>query len=393
MFILVVKKINEYNVDHTFHFKNQDLQREKIIIMAQNILVLSADLNKWSVEKKKINMNFNLYCKETVYSLPAELDLDQTDAMINATFESIANGTKEHLKITARSKIEIRDEEIIKQGFESFYNKMVKDIMGNRNGKSKNKSNAITRYNLFYLKEPEINSLSADEKYIAYMDIINRKVAKDQITQVGTYIKEALDIKPDDKDLLLYMARYLKESRKADEALNYYDKYFEKYAEDVTILLEAAKVADQIGDNKKSEKIYSLILKIEPGNLDALIKNAQVKYYNQTNYMDDLNTIAKENSDWLKDYLKRQWDYHLPNAKEDMNPLQLVNLINLSNTREAINYASKKIIPGYYNERAARVMFNEQEILSWHKILLAFDINEYGFTMRPKKVQSELAKQ
>ena len=66
--------------------------------MAQNILVLSADLNKWSVEKKKINMSFNLYCKETIFSLQAELDLDQTDAMVNSAFESITNGTKKRVE-------------------------------------------------------------------------------------------------------------------------------------------------------------------------------------------------------------------------------------------------------------------------------------------------------
>ena len=295
---------------------------------------------------------------------------------------------KNELNITGRSKIEIRDEEIIKQGFEAFFNKMVKDIMGNRNGKNKNKNNAITRYNLFYLKEPEINSLSAEEKYIAYMDIINRKVAKDQITQVGTYIKEALDIKPKDKDLTLYMARYLKESRKTEEALKYYEKYIDQNSDDVNVLLEAAKVADKAGDNKKSEKIYSLILKLEPNNLDALVKNAQVKYYNNGDYMEDLKKLSRENGEWLKDYLKKQWDYHLPNAKEDMNPVELVNYVNLNSTREAINYASKRIIPGYYTERAARVMFNEQEIINWYNIIVEFDINDYGFAMQTKKQKS-----
>ncbi|MCB0278986.1 MAG: tetratricopeptide repeat protein [Calditrichaeota bacterium] len=344
--------------------------------MIKKVLVLSADLVKWNTDRRVANIAVNLHHDENNFSVDLDINLNDQDKLVDQTLEAIENGSKGILKLKEKDKVEIRDLDMIRNGLQTFYEKMIRGLLQNKNGKSRNKK-AVTRYNLFYLKEPEIDLLSDDEKYHAYMDIINRKAAKDQYSQVGNYIQEAIALRKDDTQLIYYMAKYLMDNRNYKEALGYFEEFLKADPDNLDSLLTVAKLCDKTRDYKKANSYYDRILKIEPMNLNALIRKAQLKYYQRQDFMPDLEKIAEIDSEWLKDYLRSQWDYHLPEEKQDLNPIKAARYLGLENSRELINLAFRKEVPSYYEEKESRVMFSKDEIDFWHQIVKKFYINEF----------------
>ena len=346
--------------------------------MSSGVLLFSTDLVKWSADKFSATVSFNLYGNETTFSHSVDLYLNNIPEAVNVAKKSIL---EEAQKVLQASEAPVfRDDEIITKALETSFGKTKKELQSNKNGKGKGRS-SITRYNLFYLKEPEINLLSDQENYLAYIDIIDRKAAKDQYGQVGSYIQEALKLNPEDDKLLLYQAKFLLATHKKEEAVKFFEKYAATKQDDIDVLTEFARLCDNVNDFKKADKVYNQIIKLEPENLDALARKAQIKYYKKQKFETELDKIRKIDFEWLKDHIKKRWDFHLPDAKQDLNPLTAAKFLGLSKPIEVAALVVSKDIPAYYNEKASKMMFSQEELQQWFNLVERYELNENNITL------------
>jgi tetratricopeptide (TPR) repeat protein len=352
--------------------------------MSNKLFVLSGDLIKWNVDRLNVGVSFNVYYNNESNPVTAEFVLNNPAEATNTTFLEIIKQIAEKYAISP-SDLELRDEETIRKAMLTLYEKWHHELLSSKNPKTKSKQ-TITRYNLFYLKEPEILSLSTEEKLLAYTDIIERKAAKEQYNQIGTYIKEALDLRPGDLRMLRHLSRYYMAVNKETEAIETLEKYVELKPTDVQAVTELARLCDKVKDFKRADSVYDKIIDNDPENLDALVRRAQIKFYKREKFESELDTIKKIDPTWLKEFLKKNWDYHLPDAKKDLNPIKLAYYLGFNKAMDILNFAFNKEIPAYIDERDARVQFSKEEIDLWYVLISKYDINEYSFRLYPEAI-------
>ena len=348
--------------------------------MSAQVLLFSTDLVKWSADKMTATVSFNLYNGENVFSEQLDVNLSKPADIVEPLIKSLLDKTSKRL---GSGDVALRDEEMIKTSLLTSFKKTQKELNSNKNGKGRNRQ-SITRYNLFYLKEPEIDLLSKQEKYYAYLDIIERKAAKEQFSQIGTYIQEAMQLNPDDKHLILYQAKFFLSVNKSEEALECYEKYTSFNEDNIQVLTDFARLCDKLNDTKKADKVYNAIIKLEPDNLDALARKAQLKYYKKQKYTVELDKIKKIDPNWLKDHIKKSWDFHLPDATQDLNPLTATEYLGLSKPIEVATLVMNKDIPAYYTPKEARMMFSSEELNQWFELVERFEMNDSNIDLSHK---------
>lgn len=351
--------------------------------MADHVIVFSADLVKWSAEKLKVGISLNLHYKGESFSHQFDLFIkDKAEALAN-TLAEVERVVREKFALKGEDKIELKDSEMIQKSFQFYTEKVKRELSNGRNGKSK----TISRYNLFYLKDPEMALLSDDEKFLAYSDIIERKAAKEQFTQIGSYLKEALGLKPEDKKLLRYQSQYFMDTKNSKDAVDTLLKLQEANPDDQDIITQLIRLYDELGDDKNVEKWCTAVLKNDPKNMDALVRKAQYKYFNNEDYTKELDTIKSIDPDWLKKYLKSTWEYKIPKAKTDLNPIKAAYYLGYEKALDVVGFAFRNEIPAHANTREARVMFSKAEIDAWHKLINRYDLNENSFDLYPDQIK------
>jgi hypothetical protein len=350
--------------------------------MADQVIVFSNDLVKWSADKLKVGLSLNLYYKGESFSHQFELFIKDKVEALNTTLAEIGKVVREKFSLDADANLEIKDSEMIQKNFQFYFDKVKRELNNGRNGKSK----TISRYNLFYLKDPEMALLSDDEKFLAYKDIIERKAAKEQFTQIGSYLKEALALKPDDKKLLQYQSQYFMDTKNSKEAVDTLLKLQKANPDDQGIITQLIRLYDGLGDDKNVELWCTAVLKTDPKNLDALVRKAQYKYFAGKDYTKELDVIKSIDFEWLKKYLRSTWEYKLPKAKTDLNPIKAAHYLGFEKALDIVSFAFRNEIPAHTNTREARVMFCKAELDSWHKLIDRYDLNEHSFDLYPNEI-------
>lgn len=350
--------------------------------MSQSIVLFSCDLNKWNGDSQKATMTFYFHFDSQNYNCQLDVQLNNFEQ----SWSKLIGQLKETINETSNADgSELKDEAVIKAGLSAYFEKIRREIGNGRNGKKHGKS-SISRYNLFYLKDPELELLNDDEKFLAYLDIIDRKAKKDQYSQIGSYIDKALEIKKNDPELLRYQANFLLASNKTEDALNCLKEYLKVNKKDVVVQTQLAKLYDKLEDYKNADKMYDQIIKNDPENLNAIMRKAQIMYYNGDDFLSELDKIYKLDPTFLKEFLKKDWDYHLPEQKKDLNPVRAAVYFGYDRAMDIAPYAFNREIPAYIDMKSANVMFSKQELDQWFKIINKYDINEYGFELYPEKM-------
>lgn len=351
--------------------------------MSQNIILFSCDLNKWNSDSQKATITFNTRSNNKNYKSQVDVQLDNFEQswskLLRKIKQDVANDSD------SDDNTELKDEAVIKSGMIAYFEKVRREIGNGRNGKKHSKS-SISRYNLFYLRDPELELLNDEEKFQAYLDIIERKASKDQYNQIGNYIQEALKYNKNSPELMRYQANFLLANNKTKEALDCLKDYVKTHKDDIEVQTQLAKLYDKLEDFKNADKVYDQIIKIDPQNLNAIMRKAQILYYTGDGFLDELDKVMAIDSNFLKDYLRKDWDYHLPEAKKDLNPVKAAIYFGHDKAMDIAPHAFNKEIPAYINMKSANIMFSKNEIDQWFKIINKYDINEYGFELFPEKM-------
>jgi tetratricopeptide (TPR) repeat protein len=351
--------------------------------MSQNMILYSCDLNKWSSDTQKATITFNLRTGDENHRSQVDVQLDnfeQSWGKIGRKFKTdLAN------EDVSENDLVLKDEAVIKQAMIQYFERVRREIGGGRNGKKHGKG-GISRYHLFYLREPEIDLLNDDEKFYAYMDIIERKASKDHYNQIGNYIEAALKLKKNSAELMRHQANFLLSNNKTEEALDCLKEYLKTNKDDIEVHTQLAKLYDKLDDFKNADKVYDTIIKMDPENLNAILRKAQILYYSGEDYLPELDKVKEIDSAFLKDFLKKDWDYHLPKAKKDLNPVRAAVYFGHDRAMDIAPHAFNRDIPAYINMKNANVMFSKEEIDNWFKIINKYDLNEYGFELYPEKM-------
>jgi hypothetical protein len=219
------------------------------------------------------------------------------------------------------------------------------------------------------------------------MDIIERKASKEQFTQIGNYIKDALKLKPEDEKLLKYLSKFYISTNNDKEAVIALESYINVNPNDIDTLTEYARLCDKIKDNKRADNAYKKLISHDPQNLDALVRSAQLKFYVRENYITDLDKIRNVDSNWLKDYLKKHWDYKLPESKSNLNYFKAAAFLGLENFMDILVFAFNGEIPANIDDKESKVLFNKEELVEWYKIISRYDLNEYSFHLDEKALE------
>jgi tetratricopeptide (TPR) repeat protein len=342
------------------------------------ILLFSTDLVKWNADRMQVTYTGNMLYKDSVFTESFDVDLTNISKSIENFVFSMKKYVVENYEVN-EEQVDVRDSKMLTDSLKKLFTKTSKELSQSKNKSGKRGS--ITRYNLFYLKESELAKLNDDEKFLAYIDIIDRKAQKEQFNQVASYISEALKLKPNNEKILFYQAKYLLSTNKTDEAAKYFESYLENNPNNVEILTELAGIYTGAKDFKKAENTFSRILKLEPKNMNALVAKAQIKYFRKQKYKSELNKIKELDSEWLKEYLKKNWDYKLSDTKEDLNPRQASELLGFSNPIEIARMVIKNEIPAFYHAKSARMMFSREELEAWIEILNEYELNEFNLEL------------
>jgi hypothetical protein len=350
--------------------------------MTDKVIVFSNDLVKWSADKLKIGLSLNLYFKGDLFTHQFELFIRDKEEAFAATLTEIEKVVREKFELAADAPVELKDADMVQKNLTYYFEKVKRELSNGRNGKSK----TISRYNLLYLKEPELSLLNDEEKFLAYKDIIERKAGKEQFTQIGTYLKEALALKPDDKQLLRYQSQFFMDSNNSKDAIDTLIKLQKANPDDAEIVTQLIRLYDEVGDAKNVAEWCAVVLKNDPKNLDALVRRAQYKYFNNEDYSAELDVVKDVDFEWLKKYLRSTWEYKIPNAKTDLNPIKAANYLGFEKALDIVGFAFRNEIPAHTNTREARVMFSKMELDAWHKLINRYDLNEHSFDLYPNLI-------
>lgn len=334
----------------------------------------------------RVAMSVNLLVNNETLQHSFDMFIKDSPSATSEVLAEIEKAARKQLALTESDTVEMKHIDVVQKGFSHYFDKMIRDLNNSRNHKPKGKT-SITRYNLFFLKEPEINLLNDDERFMAYMDIIERKAQKEQFTQVGTYIREARALRPDDLTLIKYQSRFFLDSNQNEDAVKCLEQYVQLQPDDTDMLIELAKLCDTLKDTQRADKYYDQIIQNDHQNLDALVRRAQMNYYQQGDYLSDLDALRDIDADWLKDYLKKHWDYHLPEQKTDLNPIRAAYYLGFDKALDIVGFAFRKEIPAYTDWRESKVLFSKTEIDQWFQIINRYDLNEHYFELYPDALE------
>jgi len=235
------------------------------------------------------------------------------------------------------------------------------------------RSKMITTRSLdFYYNDFEFEPLEDRIKFFVHLNRGVNKINGDLWTNAVDDFSLALAIDSEDIMANKYMAEALNKLGRYDDAISHLKLYSE--AENTPESLTALAVAYiQLNDFTKAEQIFKKLSKDFPDSLLAQFGLAQVAYKQDKKYLKVLDKIFETDPYWLKEKLKKEWDYKLPayaEAEENMwNAAIAARYLGLERPFDLTRKAFNDEVPSYFDSERGTIRFVKKELDAWVELM------------------------
>jgi len=346
-----------------------------------NLHLLSTYLKKWSYQENRISVSYS-YFTEIGYGRQAvDMRINSPQNMVNELLNRSIYKVKEYYqnsgKINGELTIKLVNETEAQRKLNLFLTKILKEF--NTNKRSRGRVRMISSRSMdFYYNDFEYEPLSDQAKFYVHLNRGVNKMNGDLWSAAIEDLKIALSFNSEDPMVNKYLAEALLKNQKAAEALPYFEKYADK--EDTLkgynnlahayIKIEKFKQAEDVVKKMKSKDSDDLIVKI---------LEAQIAYLQSKTYTDQLDKIYKLDEEWLRDYIKKSWDFKLPGYSKDdskmWNAATASRYLGYDRPFDLTKRAFNDEIPCYFDSERGTIRFVKLELDHWVELQNRYKID------------------
>ncbi len=351
-----------------------------------NLHLLSTYLKKWSYQENRISVSYS-YFTELGYGRQA-IDMrinspqNMVDEFLNRAIYKVKELYQNSGKVNADFTIKLVNETEAQRKLNLFLTKILKEF--NTNKRSRGRVRMISSRSMdFYYNDFEYEPLSDEAKYYVHLNRGVNKMNGDLWSAAIEDLKIALTFNSEDPLVNKYMAEALLKNQKAEEALPYFEKYAEK-EDSLDAYNNLAHAYIKIEKFKQAESIVKKMKTKEPDDLVVKMLEAQIAYLQNKPYTEQLDKIKEIDEDWLREYLKKSWDFNLPGYSKDdskmWNAATASRYLGYDRPFDLTKRAFNDEIPCYFDSEKGTIRFVKSELDHWVELQNRYKVD--GITYR-----------
>jgi len=340
----------------------------------RNLHLLSTYLKKWSYQESRISVSFSFFTEQGYGRQFIDLRINSPQNMVNEFLNRAIYKVKESLQNTAEGdgdiSLRLVNENETQRKLNVFLSKILKEF--NSNKRSRGRVRMISSRSMdFYYNDFEYEPLGDQEKFYVHLNRGVNKMNGDLWSAAIDDLRIALSFLPDDPKANKYMAQALVKNQNVEEALPYLEKYADNeksmdgYNElaNAYIKIEKFREAKSVLDKMKKQKADDLLVKV---------LQAQINYLQNKKYFDDLDKIKEIDEEWLREYLKKSWDYNLPGYDHQdslmWNAATASRYLGYERPFDLTKRAFNDELPCYFDSERGTIRFVKAELDKWVEI-------------------------
>jgi len=351
-----------------------------------NLHLLSTYLKKWSYQENRISVSYS-YFTEVGYGRQAiDMRINSPQNMVNEFLNRAIYKVKElHLnsgKVKSDFTIKLVNETEAQRKLNLFLTKILKEF--NTNKRSRGRVRMISSRSMdFYYNDFEYEPLNDEAKYYVHLNRGVNKMNGDLWSAAIEDLKIALTFNSEDPLVNKYLAEALLKNQKAEEALPYFEKYAEK-EDTLDAYNNLAHAYIKIEKFKQAEDIVKKMKTKDPDDLVVKMLEAQIAYLQSKPYTEQLDKIMEIDEDWLREYLKKSWDFNLPGYSKDdskmWNAATASRYLGYDRPFDLTKRAFNDEIPCYFDSEKGTIRFVKSELDHWVELQNRYKVD--GITYR-----------
>jgi len=342
-----------------------------------NLHVLSTYLKKWSYHENRLSLSYSYFTEKGYGRDIIDMRVGAPHYMVNDFLNRMVGKVKESYSEKGDIIIKIFNESDVQRKLNMFLNKVLKEF--NTNKRSRGRIRMISNRSMdFYYNDFEYEPLEENVKFYVHLNRGVNKMNGDLWSAAIDDLKQALGFNPDHPEANKYLAEALVKSHRIEEAL----PYFENYAENensIHGLNDLAHAYIKLERFKEAEKILKKMKEIDPDDLVVKIGQAQIAYLQQKPFLAQLDKIKKSDEIWLREYLKKSWEYKLPGGGGDeakmWNAATASRYLGYDRPFDLTKRAFNDEKPCYFDSERGTIRFVKAELDSWVEIQNRYQVD------------------
>ncbi len=354
------------------------------------ISLIAMDIRKWDLETQKLALTSYFVINNEERSVQFEISLLQPPDMVEEFLGKLKYTVARELHSEGEEtpEIEIESETFLRQKLYNYFRKILMELNNPRRKKGQPKMIYSTHMDV-YNENQDISFLPPDIQFFVILNWARRYYEREEYQKAIEPLKRLLKLKPDFGLGYKWLARSLKKIRKFEEAMRMYEKYAEVDGS-LDSLLDLAKSYRKGKIFDKSEAIYHDILQKYPGEKEARIGLAQIKYARkEPDFIDILDELHQEDPEWLKEWLTEEFNFRIYVPEKTMlSPIQAAKFLGFDKVLDLTQKAFKNEVPSHFNPAKARLTFYREELENWAKVMNRYNALGEEVKLYPERLEN-----
>lgn len=360
-----------------------------------NLHILSTYLKKWSYQENRISISYSYFTELGYGRQVVDMRINSPQNMVNDFLNRAIYRVKDSYKNSRDSSREVAvrlvNETEAHRKLNLFLSKILKEY--NTNKRSHGRVRMISSRSMdFYYNDFEYDPLDENAKFYVHLNRGVNKMNGDLWSAAIEDLKIALSLDDDHPLANKYMAEALLKNKNTEEALPYYEKYAEN-EQSLRGYNSLSHAYIKLEKYKQAEKVLDKMKKLDPDDLLVKVLRAQIGYLQSKPYFDQLDKIKVIDEEWLRNYMKKDWDYRLPghNSDESMmwNAATASRYLGYDRPFDLTKRAFNDEIPCYFNSERGTIRFAKAELDQWVKIQNRYKIDDSKYKVYEDRLSKE----
>jgi tetratricopeptide (TPR) repeat protein len=363
-----------------------------------NLHLLSTYLKKWSYHENRLSLSYSYFTEQGYERDIIDMRISSPQNMVNEFLNKVMYKAKDKLVLGPIENTEISlqlvNESEVQRKLNTFVGKILKEF--NTNKRSRGRIRMISNRSMdFYYNDFEYEPLDDHTKFFVHLNRGVNKMNGDLWTAAIEDLKIALSFQSEDALANKYMAEALLKSHRTEEAIPFFEKYADN-EESLEGLNDLAHAYIKLEKYKEAERIFEKMKALAPHDLLAQVGQAQIAYLQRKDYLSLLEKIYEIDKNWLRDYLKKSWEYSLPGYGEDetkmWNAATASRYLGFDRPFDLTKRAFNDEIPCYFDSEKGTIRFVKTELDNWVEIMNRFQVDGREHTVYVDRLnEKELA--
>jgi tetratricopeptide (TPR) repeat protein len=287
--------------------------------------------------------------------------------------------------------IKIVNESEVQRKLNMFLGKVLREF--NTNKRSRGRVRMISSRSMdFYYNDFEYEPLEDNVKFYVHLNRGINKMNGDLWSAAIDDLKQALSFDENNPLANKYLAEALVKSHRIEEALPYYEKFAE-HENTISGLNDLAHAYIKLERYKEAAEVLKKMKKIDPDDMLVKIGESQIVYLQQGDYLPILDKIYEEDEMWLRDYLKKSWQYKLPGMGEDekkmWNAATSSRYLGYDRPFDLTKRAFNDELPCYFDSEKGTIRFVKAELDNWVELQNRYRIYGETYQLHPERITKE----